>query len=202
MTFLPNDYPGEPVESNYMSFEEGENTFRILGSAKVGWEFWVDSGKRRDNGDIIGEPVRVKKEDEIPIAKVLEGKYGLNYSFFWAFPVYSFDNRKIQILTVKQKTVRRPMEKYIKNPKWGSPTNYNFVVSRDKDESGKTFYIVGVEPKEKLDQTILDRFKNMNIDMQVWFECDDPFTTQEAQNEAEEPVKTEEVKDVIDEIPF
>jgi len=172
MSFLPKDFK-EPVQSNYMDFEEGDNTFRALDSATVGWEYWVE---RVIDGKTVNRPVRVKEHDSIPLNEVVEDRYGkLNYSFFWAFPVYSFDNRKIQILTIKQKTVRRPMLKSINNPKWGDPKDYNFVVSRDKDENGKTVYTVTTEPKEKLDSNILEKYKSMNIDMEVWMKGEDPF---------------------------
>jgi len=200
--FLPNDYK-EPVKSNYMSFEEGDNTFRVLDSATIGYEYWreeVIDGKR------VGRPVRVKEEEAIPLAEVMENIYGdLSINFFWAFPVYNFEARKIQILTIKQKTVRRGMIKSIKNPKWGDPKNYNFVVSRDKDESGKTVYTVGVEPKEPLDKSILDRFKSMKIDMNEWMKSKDPFVNFKDENEVsdEEALvgKTYSEK-VADSIPF
>ena len=110
---------------------------------------------------------------------------------------YNFNAKKIQILTVKQKTVRRPMTKNINNSKWGDPKDYNFVVSRDKDESGKTVYTVGVEPKEPLDKEIIKRFKDMNIDMNAWMNCDDPFSGSD-----KEEVSKKDVDKANDEIPF
>ena len=181
MSFLPKDYK-EPTQSNYMSFEEGDNTFRILDTATIGWEYWTE---KEIDGEMKSRPVRVKEHDSIPLRDVNINKFGnLNLSFFWAFPVYNFDAGRIQILTIKQKTVRRGMEKNIKNPKWGDPREYNFVVSREKDESGKTVYTVTTEPKEELDQNIVDKFKSMKIDMQAWMSSDDPFKDQKDDNGA------------------
>ena len=67
MSFLPDNY-SEPVESNYMSFEEGDNTFRVLDKATVGWEYWKETiieGKK------VNRPVRVKEHDSIPLAEVV-----------------------------------------------------------------------------------------------------------------------------------
>jgi len=199
MSFLPEGYQ-EPVESNYMSFEEGENTFRVLGKATVGWEYWKEV---EIEGKTVNRPVRVKEHENIPLADVVTNKFGnLNLSYFWAFPVYNFDALKIQILTIKQKTVRRPMNKTINNPKWGDPKDYNFVVSRDKDESGKTNYTVGVEPKEKLDESIIEKFNGMKIDMKIWMDCGDPFT-QEAKDELPREVQDDvDSSEVADSIPF
>lgn len=191
MGFLPEDYK-EPVMSNYMDFVEGENTFRVLGSAVTGWEYWTNEDR----------PVRVKEHEEIPLGDVKEGKYGLNLSFFWAFPVYNYSARKIQILVVKQKTVRQGMLGYINNQKWGDPTEYSFVVTRSKDESGKTVYQVIAEPKEELDKDVLKKFKDMNLDMQTWFKGGDPFMgiTQDEVVEKEEPEV--DVDEVADDVPF
>lgn len=207
--FLPDNYR-EPVQSNYMSFEDGDNTFRVLDSAKVGWEYWTEL---MIEGEKKTRPVRVKEYDTIPLVDVVTNKFGnLNLSFFWAFPVYNFEAQRIQILVIKQKTIRRPMEILLKNPKWGSqfPFEYNFIVTRGKDENGKVFYTTNPEPKEELDKAILDKFKGMKIDMDAWFECNDPFSAQKDGDEASNQVSQKENKEEIitesekveDQIPF
>lgn len=175
MSFLPNGYK-EPVNSNYMEWEEGDNTFRVLDSAITGWEYWTN---KMVDGEMKGRPVRVKDEDQIPVGDVLEGKYGLQIYYFWTFPVYNFNASKIQILVVKQKSVRKGMKKSVDNPKWGDPKTYNFVVN--KDSSVKPVeYSVNPEPKDELDPAIIKRFKGMNLDLNVWMRGDDPFKPTEA----------------------
>lgn len=183
MSFLPTDYK-EPVQSNYMNFEDGENTFRVLDSAVIGWEYWSN---KNVNGQVKAMPTRVLKEDSIPMDEVLEGKYGLQLYFFWAFPVYNFNDHKVQILVLKQKTIRRAMQKMLDNKKWGDPKDYNFVVSKEKN-GDKTEYFVSVEPKEPLDQSIIEKFQSLNLDMQVWFRGDDPFKSQSLSEAAADDV--------------
>lgn len=196
--FLPQDYK-EPVTTNYMEFEDGDNTFRVLDNAITGWEYW--SNKMVD-GELKARPTRVKEEESIPVADVLEGKYGLQIYYFWTFPVFNFSANRIQILVVKQKSVRRGMIGYIKNPKWGDPKQYNFVVTKIKN-GDKTEYSVQVEPKEKLDQSVLNRFKSMNLDLQVWMAGDDPFAAQKDENTSlEQQAEDTLAKDVADSIPF
>jgi hypothetical protein len=192
MPFLPEDYK-EPVMSNYMSFEEGDNTFRVLDESIIGWEYWTKDDR----------PVRVNEFDNIPLGDVKEGKYGLNLSFFWAFPVYNFDAGRVQILVVKQKTVRQGMLTYIKNKKWGDPKSYNFVVTRIK-EGDKTSYLVSVDPKEELDKKIVEKYKEMNLDMKTWFKGEDPFKgiKQDEVEPKEETLSDKEVDEVNDKIPF
>ena len=52
--FLPDGYETPVIPSNYMELEERKNAFRILSSAIVGYEWWVDAeeGSRK--------PIRVK----------------------------------------------------------------------------------------------------------------------------------------------
>jgi len=206
--FLPSDFK-EPTQSNYMDFQEGDNTFRVLDQAVLGWEYWMN---KIVDGETKPRPVRVKEQDQIPVGDVLEGKYGLQLYYFWAFPVYNFNDSRIQILVIKQKTIRRGMLGFIKNAKWGDPKDYNFVVTKGKDESGKVVYTVMTEPKEPLDKKILDAFKDLKLDMDVWFRCDDPFNTKNARNEAvDEPTAklktmvTESVassEEVANDVPF
>ena len=75
MSFLPTD-EREPVKNNYMKFADGNNTFRVLGSAVTGWEYWIDSGEKNEKGEVKGKSVRVKEEDSIPKNKVLTDNYG------------------------------------------------------------------------------------------------------------------------------
>jgi hypothetical protein len=194
MTFLPKDFK-EPTQSNYMDFQEGDNTFRVLDEAVLGWEYWRN---QTIDGEIKARPVRVKEEGQIPVGEVLEGKYGLQIYFFWAFPVFNFNDNRIQILVIKQKTVRRGMLGFIRNAKWGDPKDYNFVVTRGKDESGKTIYTVMTEPKEALDKKIIENYKKLNLDMQIWFACGDPFSKKE-QIVTPETVTSEVV---ADDVPF
>ena len=66
MSFLPDEYKA-PI-SNYLKFIEGENTFRILGNAIVGYEYWNTKNK----------PVRSKEPfEDVPadIQMDKEGKF-------------------------------------------------------------------------------------------------------------------------------
>ena len=58
--FLPKDYETPEIPSNYMELEEGANTFRVLSSAIVGYEWWVDASEKGR------KPMRVRTADEVP----------------------------------------------------------------------------------------------------------------------------------------
>lgn len=174
MSFLPVDYK-EPVTSSYMKFEDGDNTFRILGSfeddtAIMGFEYWKNvDGKKK--------PFRVTRDTSVPITELEElDDYGQLKMpvFFWALPVWNVQAEKVQILEITQKTIRQAIESLARNKKWGDPKEYDIVVARTK-EGGKVSYSVTPDPKEKLDSKVLDQYKALNINILALFEGGNPF---------------------------
>lgn len=193
--FLPQGTK-EPTKTNYFKFQDGSNVFRVLAPAVVGWEYWTDA---YIDGQKKPTPHRVKEEQAIPISEVTTNKFGnLNISYFWAFPVWNVQAEKIQILELTQASIRKAMLAYIQNPKWGSPTNYNIEVIKGKTADGKVEYGVIAEPKEPLDPKVIQKFKDMKLDMNVWMAGGDPFAGQV--KEAENVFL--DTKKIADEVPF
>jgi hypothetical protein len=121
--FLPKDYVAPEAPGNYMEFEEGQNYFRALSSAIVGYQWWIENGEGR-------KPVRVREFDEVPeeFRNALNNRE--NARHFWAFTVYNYQAKAIQVLVLKQQTIMRAMEAFAKNPKWGNPKNYDLIVEK------------------------------------------------------------------------
>ena len=188
MSFLPKDYK-IPSTSNYYKFEEGDNTFRILGSfedgtAIMGTEYWVTKdGKRFPKRLPVGQPVLVEEieinpqtgEDEVP-------------KHFWAMPVWNFETKSVQILEITQKTIMTVIRSLAKNPKWGDPNQYNLVVTRTK-VNDKTNYMVTPEPKEELDKEVYKILNQMNIKIEKLFSGLDPFGNDKAEDLADKADK-------------
>src|SRR5258708_29214726 len=152
-----------PSTSNYMKFQEGTNTFRVLSSAIVGYEYFNKENK----------PVR----SQIPFDDTPDIKQRGETKHFWAFAVYNYNDKRIQILELTQKGIMKTMQSYIKNPKWGNPKEYDFVVERTG--SGLTTeYAVSVEPKSPIAQEILEKYNNMSIDLTELYIGGDPFNKQ------------------------
>lgn len=154
-----------PVTSNYLKFQEGENTFRVLSSAITGFEYWNTSGKpvrARSAWDELPNDIRVSKE-EIP-----------RINHFWAFVVWNYDAKRIQILELTQKGIMKAMQAYIKNPRWGHPKGYDITVTR----SGSGFdteYFVTANPHSPIETSIADKYSKMKINLEALFEGNDPF---------------------------
>ena len=83
---------------------------------------------------------------------------------FWAFAVYNYQEKRIQILEVTQKGVMTTMKAYITDEAWGSPKGYDFVVTK----SGKgldTEYAVITNPHTPVDADIQKEYEAKTIDL-------------------------------------
>lgn len=160
MNFLPTDY--KAPEGKYYSFEDGENTFRVLSSAITGWEYW-----NKDN-----KPVRSKLPFQpIPSDIKLDEKTGkpTTPKHFWAFVVWNYRSDSVQILQVNQKSVQAGIRALVDNEKWGAPQKYDITVTRSG--SGlKTEYTVMPNPGTELPKTDIS-----HINLEALFSGDDPF---------------------------
>jgi len=174
--FLPEGTEIPQAPSNYMKLEEGENVIRALSSVVIGYEYWTGEEKDR-------KPVRVKDFDEVPDEFKNNKDNRNNAKYFWAFVVYNFETKSIQILEVKQKGIMSGIERLTKNAKWGNPKDYNLIINKVKtgSEPRDVEYNVMPEPKEKLEADILKRYSEMTIDLGALFTGDDPFGKKEDQ---------------------
>ena len=187
-----------PSTSNYMKFLEGDNKFRILGSFKEGTTirgvvYWTTvDGKRM--------PKRLPVGAIVPVEELELNKFGEvdRPRFFWAFPVWNYQEKKVQILEVTQTSVLNFIKKQIDNPKWGDPREYDFTVTRD-DSSGKTVYTMTNDPKEEIDPAILKQYGATRLNMKALFSGDDPFGEVEEQNTSTGGVEVAEVPEDIHE---
>jgi len=172
MGALPAGYK-EPVTSNYMKFDEGDNAFRILSKITIGMEFWIASedGKSR-------VPVRRKMDEEIKITELEEdpktGELDMP-KHFWAFVVWNRNAEKIQILEITQATIRKPIAALERNKKWGDLRDYDICVTGEGQGKERRYPSVLPEPKEKVEKKILDIYKNTKINLEALFSGADPF---------------------------
>lgn len=161
--FLPTNYEVPEQETNYLKFKkEGTYTFRILSSAIVGWSYWTNDKK----------PVRSKVPfEEVPEdAKLDKGQFKPKH--FWAFLVYNYDAKRVQILEITQKTIQETIQAYVENPKWGSPLKYDIAVTRTGMSMDDTEYTTIAEPHSEAPVLNVPVPK---IDLQQLFEGKDPF---------------------------
>lgn len=159
-TFLPNSYEMPEAESNYLKLIKGTVTFRILGSAIVGWEYW-----NRDN-----KPVRSKVAwEEIPDDAKLD-KNGNFQKHFWAFLVYDYESKKVKILELTQKSVMSVIKSYVSNPKWGNPTGYDIAVTGTGDGMEREYAVIA-EPHSETPVLNIPK-----VNLEALYVSGDPFS--------------------------
>ena len=173
-TFLP---AGEKApEGNYMRFKEGENTFRVLSSAVIGYEYW-----NKDN-----KPVRLKKQPTSTPADIrIDGDKPISIKYFWAFVVYNYKAEKKQILEITQSSLQNAIRALCENAKWGDPKGYDITVGR-AGSGLETEYTLMPSPHSAFP---VDLIGVENINLEALFSGNDPFSGKVAGKDEIDPDK-------------
>ena len=169
--FLPEGYKTPEIPSNYMELEVGQNAFRILSSAIVGYKWWVDAGEGRR------KPIRVRTADEVPTDVKNATDEEDKAKHFWAFTVYNYNTETIQVLELKQQTIMRAIEAFVNNAKWGDPKKYDIIIEKVKTgaKDWDVEYNVIPEPPTPLDAGIAELAKHIPVNLNALYKGEDPF---------------------------
>jgi hypothetical protein len=169
--FVPKDYEAPTSTGAYMKLEDGSNKFLPLGSTAMGYEYWTTENKPvRSKEAFQKTPADIKLDDKGKPTKI---------KHFWAFPVWNYQQKQVQLLQISQKSVMDGMLSYIKNDDWGNPImNYSFTI--DKKGTGlKTVYTVMANPKKDIPAEITTTWEvekdNFDLEAMLFGGTDDNF---------------------------
>lgn len=163
--FLPEGYDKIPSTGRYMKLLEGKNTFRILGSAIVGWGYWNTAGKPvRLRERPSGRPLDIRTEDD--------GKETIKQ--FWAFPVYNYAEKMVQVLEVTQATIQNGIKSLVDDDNWGGPKGYDITIGKSSSGFNTEYTVMGIPPRP-LDPAVAEEFANTPLNLAALFEGGDPF---------------------------
>ena len=164
--FLPDNYVS-PTQGNYMKLRQGENTFRVLSSAIIGWEYWTQDNKPvRSKTLFKSTPVDIRRDNNGNPQKI---------KHFWAFIVWNYALNSIQIMEITQSTIQSNIKTLIDNKKWGFPQGYDITIVRD-GEGLDTSYSVVPSPHSEVEQSILDEYNSgKNINLEALYDGNSPF---------------------------
>jgi len=164
----------EPIRyGNYARIEEGDNRFRILSEGIFGIEYWTEVTDP-ETGKTKNKPTR-RPITEIPSLETID------WSYFYAFFVWSYKADKIQILPTAKRGVVKGLKTLINNSKWGDITQYDICITRRKTDPSdikSVEYTVTPEPKVILDPEIAENWENSKFNrhaLYMLFEGLDPF---------------------------
>jgi hypothetical protein len=136
----PDNYEVPKSETRYMNFKTpGKYTFRILQAPIFGWQGWkLIDGKNTP----FRFPMDQKPTDA---SSFKDGKL----THFWAMPVFNFNDGKVEVLELTQKSLQEAIETYARS-EWGSPLGYNLTVTREGTGRDDTKYSAINGPKSEL----------------------------------------------------
>lgn len=166
MSFLEKDYNVPQGSSNYMKFLEGPNKFRILSSAIVGYEYWTTENK----------PVRQKEKFKMIPNDIKLKSDGMPSEFkhFWAFVVWNYQEKMVQILEITQATVQRQLKIKIDNREGKFDAN-DFIVTRT-GKGMETEYDTDVADPTPVTEEIVAAYAGKYINLEALYSGADPFT--------------------------
>lgn len=166
MSFLPQGYERPQAPSNYMRFQKGMNRFRILSPAVIGYEYW-----NKDN-----KPVRSElKWDYVPDDIKTEGGVPTPIKHFWAFIVWNYQEKMIQILQITQATIQDGIKLGV-DLREGNAMNNDIGVERIGDGFDTEYKVQFADPSP-IAPEIEAAFKAKPINLHALFDGSDPFQT-------------------------
>lgn len=165
--FIPDGYEVPESPSNYMKLKDGENTFRAMSSAIMGYVYW-----NTDNKPVRNKIGWVDMPEDIKVNK--DGSYSIKH--FWAFIIYNYSTKQVQVFELTQKTIQTAVKALVKNTKWGNPKGYDISITREGKDLD-TVYTVMPNPHSEMPIEATDQFLKKNINLEALFEGKDPFNT-------------------------
>ena len=151
--FLPEDYIRPDKSKQFMKLKEGENRFRIISRALLGWVMFGEDGPTRkpfmDN--FTDEEIKELKPKKNDNGTIQHPKH------FWVMFVWNYDTKSIKVLEITQAGIQKEMETYLKDEDFGSdPTKYDFVITREGTTKENTQYSTRAKPPKKLLKNVID----------------------------------------------
>ena len=165
-TFLPAGYElKEPTTGNYLRIQDGETIkIRILTNSIVGYEYF------RANADGGLKAVRQKEAFNWTPA---DSKDGRNPKEFWAFVVYNYNIKAVQIWEVTQNSIKKDIFALYKDVDFGDPKGYDLKISRTGKDLDTTYTIMPLNKTPFEDEEIIKQAKWVRLE--ALYDGDDPF---------------------------
>lgn len=180
MSILPTGYKVPELPSKYMKFEFGENAFRILSMAIVGWEYWLEVPT--DGGQTGRKPYRVKTYEDVPEEVKQATDRDRKARPFMAFKVFNYTDQAIQILELTQKSLMRGLQALDESTRWGDVRKYDLTVNKSKTGNNPTDvdYSIMPNPISDVDPEIVKLDKATYVNLDALWTGDDPFSQETA----------------------
>jgi hypothetical protein len=163
-----------------MRLKQGANKFRILSHCITGWEYW-----NKDN-----KPVRQSEPfDLIPAdIKIEPNGQPVDIKHFWAFVVWNYEDKAVQVLQINQATIQRELQTKIDNRN-GVATNNDFIITKSGEGLG-TKYSIDVTEASEIPQEAQQALHGKTINLEALYHNGDPFSASPAPTTSAENAPT------------
>ena len=182
---LPENYNSAEFEketneggaSQFFSLKDGQaRTIRIMGDQDkpetfvMGYSAWRDGTKEcRPNTDRgyseMVEYAEIKTFTDRN-GREVERKEAKK---FWLFQIYNVTESRPQVWEVTRKDIRKILEDFERNPKWGDLTQYDITVTRTGKDMDTTYSLMPEPPKEPPSDEVIKAMNEAKIDCSVVF---------------------------------
>jgi len=168
---IPKNIEIPSSTGQFAKFQEGANRYRFLSDIIFGWEGWKDKKPFRHEG----QECKIKPE-QVDLNQ--SGKPNINY--FWAMVVWSYKDKKVQILEITQKTIMSSLYSLEQNEDWGDLKGYDVEISKKKDGDKTSYTVLGIPPKPLSDE-IKKAYEATEVDLTKLFEGEYPIEQEEVE---------------------
>jgi hypothetical protein len=156
--FLPENYETPQGGANYMKLQDGENRIRILSKPIIGWQDWKDKTPYR---------FRMNAKPDKPLSDK-------PIKHFWAFIVWNYNLKAVQILEVTQASIQKDITNLNRDADWGAPFSYDLkIIKKGKDLD--TEYATTPSPKKDLTDEIKKAALDKPAFLDAMFDNADPW---------------------------
>ena len=186
MSLLPEDYNASEFEkesseggqSQFFSLKDGQaRTIRIMGDQDkpetfvMGYSAWREGNKKsRPNTDRGYSEMAEYAEIQTFTDRNGNEVERKEPKKFWLFQIYNVTESRPQVWEVTRKDIRKILEDFERNPKWGDLTQYDITVTRTgKDISNTNYSLMPEPPKASPSEEMFKAIKEARIDCTAVF---------------------------------
>jgi hypothetical protein len=95
-------------------------------------------------------------------------------NFFWAAVVWNYKEKKIQVLSLTQKTIMRVLYEYEQKEEFGDIKGYDVEITRAK-EGDKTNYTTIALPPKVVSKEVAELYANTDVNLNALFRGEYPM---------------------------
>lgn len=158
--FLPEGFELPKASGgNYFKPDEGTTKLRFLGKKIFGTVAWTEMHGTR-------KPIRYRLNEKVTM--------GEEAKTFFALEIWNYDQKKLQIWEITQRTIQEAILTYTNNPAWGDLTKYDIEVTKTGQKLETKYTITAVPPSDMPSEGAQASIEK-DIDLEKLYTGEDPF---------------------------